>query len=131
MSEAPDRFETLGWVYSQSELAILLSLFEWEDIFVLPVSRHHIAVQWTWAVALGGIELRVHRADAERARALLAPVDQNEAYWAPVFFRDRWADAMLILALFFLFIPVAVARIPAQFLLYPAATRSAPRPHKR
>ena len=36
---APDRFETVACVYSPSDLALLLSLFESEDIFVLTTAR--------------------------------------------------------------------------------------------
>lgn len=122
-AEAPDRFETIAYVYSQPELAVLLSLFGWEDIFILPINRHTISVAPSLAIALGGVQLRVHPADADRARALLATIDQSRAFWGPVFFRDRLADAILILALFLLGL-APIARIPAEFILErPAALR--------
>ena len=57
MSEpAPDRFETVAWVYDPSDLALLLSLFESEDIFVLPIGRWHASVDPPLTTALGGVE---------------------------------------------------------------------------
>jgi len=115
LSEPPDRFETIAWVYSQSELAVLLSLFEHEDIFLHPVTRHHIAANWALTVALGGVEIRVHPEDAERARALLAGIDRTP-FSRGVFSDNRWLDGaiMVILALAGLF--AAPARIPAHFV---------------
>ena len=73
MSEAPpDRFETVAWVYSPSDLALLLSLFESEDIFVLPIGRWHASADPPLTTALGGVELRVHHEDAQDARLVLA-----------------------------------------------------------
>ena len=72
--EDEDRFEIIAWVYSQSELAVLLSFLANEDIHVLPIARGHASVDWGFTLALGGIEVRVHAAEAERARALLAGI---------------------------------------------------------
>jgi len=71
MSSGPD-FETVAFVYSPSDLALLLSLFESEDIFVLPIGRWHASVDPPLTTALGGVELRVHREDADDARLVLA-----------------------------------------------------------
>lgn len=72
MIEAPDRFETVAWVYDPSDLALLLSLFESEDIFVLPIGRLHAAADPPLTTALGGVALRVHADDADDARLVLA-----------------------------------------------------------
>jgi len=69
-ADPPDRFATIAFVYSQSELAVLLSLLANEDIYVLPIGRDHGSVAWYLTVALGGIEIRVHATDAAAARAL-------------------------------------------------------------
>ena len=68
---ATDRFETVAYVYSPSDLALLLSLFESEDIFVLPVGRWHASADPPLTTALGGVELRVHAEDADDARLVL------------------------------------------------------------
>jgi hypothetical protein len=39
--DTPDRFETVAFVFRSSDLALLLSLFESEDIFVFTVGRWH------------------------------------------------------------------------------------------
>ena len=54
-------FETVAWVYSQSETAVLLSRLADEDIYVLPVSRHHASADYPITLGLGGTEIRVHR----------------------------------------------------------------------
>lgn len=72
MVVAADRFETLAWVYSQPELAVILSALEQEGIRVIAVGQGHAAVQWNWTIALGGVELRVPAVEAERARARFA-----------------------------------------------------------
>jgi hypothetical protein len=77
MSEAPapDRFETVAWLYSQSDLAILLSLFEHADIPVQTVGRGHASVDWSLTTGLGGVTVRVRAEDGDDVRALLAELD--------------------------------------------------------
>jgi hypothetical protein len=72
MSAAGD-FETVAWVYSPSDLALLLGLLENEDIFVLTVG--HAAADPAITTALGGVALRVHIEEADAARALFAGLD--------------------------------------------------------
>jgi hypothetical protein len=108
-------FETVAWVYSQSETAVLLSLLAHEDIFVLPLGLRHIGVDYARTIALGGVEIRVHRDEAERARALFAGIDRTP-FSRGIFSDNRWLDGaiMVILALAGLF--AAPARIPAHFV---------------
>jgi len=116
---APDRFETVAWVYSPSDLAILLSLFEHADIHVFGVGRCLAAVDPGLVTALGGIELRVHHEDGDEARALLASLD-------PAPFRARlpfgfWPlDLLLFLAIGFLGAPPPPRQLPT-FVLGAAA----------
>ena len=74
---APDRFETVAWLYSQSDLAILLSLLKWADIPVQTVGRGHASVDWSLTTALGGVPVRVRAEDGDDARALLAELDPS------------------------------------------------------
>jgi hypothetical protein len=115
VSEAADRFETVAWIYSQSELAVFLSLFEHEDIWIVPVGRGHISVQWNWTVALGGVAIRVHAADAAAARALLAGIDRSP-WRGGVFSDNRLLDIVLILLLIAVGLFAPPARIPAEFV---------------
>jgi len=115
VAAAPDRFETIAWVYSQGELAILLSLFAHEDIWVVPVGRGHASVQWGWTVALGGVRLRVHAADGRAARTLLASIERTPHQRTRFFARDRLVDVLLVLVLFFLGSLAPPARIQAEF----------------
>lgn len=119
-----DRFETIAWVYSQSELAVLLSLLAHEDIYVLPIGRGHASVAWGNTLALGGIEVRVHAAEAEYARALLAGIDRTP-FRRGVFSDNRLIDGfvMVVLAVVGLFAPPA--RIPAEFVAPRVAARRA------
>ena len=112
---SPARFETVAFVYSQTELAVLLSLLEHEDIWVVPVGRGHVSIQWTATVALGGVELRVHEAEAARARALLAGLDRVQV-WRGFFFRNRLLDVALILLLLAMGWLAPPARLPAAFI---------------
>jgi hypothetical protein len=115
----PDRFETIAFVYGQPELAALLSLLEHEDIWVSPVGRGHISVDWTITVALGGVELRVHAADAARARALLAQADDRQI-WRGFLLRNRLLDIALMLLLLAAGVLAPPARLPAWFVGVPA-----------
>jgi hypothetical protein len=121
--EDGDRFETLAWVYSQSELAVLLSRLEHEDIYVLPIARGNASVDWGLTLALGGIELRVHAAEAEDARTLFAGIEPTP-FRRGVFSDNRVVDGfiMVVLAVAGLFLPPA--RIPAVFVA-PAVVRRA------
>jgi hypothetical protein len=115
MAPAADGFATIAYVYSQTELAVLLSLLEDEDIWVAPVGRGHISVDWTIAVALGGVELRVHAAEAARARALLGRIDDVHV-WRGFFLRNRLLDIALILLLLPMTLVAPPARLPAFFV---------------
>jgi hypothetical protein len=92
---ASDRFATVAYVYSPSDLALLLSLFESEGIFVMTIGRGHAAVDPMVVTALGGIELRVHHGDAGEARALLASLE-------PVPYRARLFTGSVPVDLLFL-----------------------------
>ncbi len=70
-----DRFETVAWVYSPSDLALLLSKFVDAGIHVQRVGLGHAAADPGMTTALGGVALRVREADAAEARALLAGLD--------------------------------------------------------
>jgi hypothetical protein len=114
-AKAPGRFETIAYVYSQTELGVLLSLLEHEDIWVVPIGRGHSSVDWPITVALGGVELRVHEADAARARAALAAVDDVHV-WRGFFFKNRLLDLAFILLLLPLALTAPPARIQACFV---------------
>lgn len=108
-------FVTVAWVYDAGELALLLSLFEWEGIPVVPLGSLHAAVQWNIVVALGGVRLRVRREDAPAALALLAGLERAPQRSVRFFARDKLVDVLLVLLLFFLGGLAAPARIQAEF----------------
>jgi len=111
MSCATTDFEAIAWVYSPSDLAILLSLLEGEDIFVTTSGRGHASVALGLTTALGGVALRVHRDDAEDARALLAALDPA-LYRARLPFGSWPLDLLLFLFLAFLGAPPPPRQIP-------------------
>jgi hypothetical protein len=110
-----ERFETVAWVYDQFELALLLALFEQADIWVVPMGLHHVSVDWSVTVALGGVRLRVHEEDAAAALALLAGLERTPHGSVRYFFQDKMADVLLILLFFCIGLWVAPARIQAEF----------------
>ena len=77
MKSAPasDRFETIAFVYSPSDLALLLSLFGQAGIYVQQIGEGHARAAPGLTTALGGIALRVRAEDLEDARAMLATVE--------------------------------------------------------
>lgn len=74
---APDRFDTIAWVYNPSDLALLLSRFMDAGIHVQRIGLGHAAADPGLTTALGGVALRVREDDAGAARALLAELDPN------------------------------------------------------
>ena len=110
-----DRFVTVARVYDQGELALLLSLFERADTWVVPITRGHVSVNWPWTVALGGVRLRVHEEDVDVALALLAGLERRPQESVRFFFKDKLADLLLILLFFFLFALAPPPRIQAEF----------------
>ena len=91
-------------------------MFAHEDIWVLPIGRGHISVQWGWTVALGGVAIRVHAEDGQAARALLASIERTPRQRTRFFVKDRLVDVLLVLVLFYLAIFVPPARIQAEFV---------------
>jgi hypothetical protein len=123
MSEtpAPDRFATIAYVYSQSDLALLLSLFRQADIHVLGVQRHLVSIDPGIVTALGGVELRVHQEDGDEARAMLATLDPRP-YRAPLPFGFWPLDLLLFLAIAFFGVGPPPRQLPT-FVLGEAAAR--------
>ena len=118
--EASDRFETVAWVYSPSDLALLLSLFESEDIFVLPIGRWHASVDPPLTTALGGVALRVHPEDADDARLVLASLP-------PMPFRAPLARSLPLAVLMVLLFLVVLAPPPRQIPTFVLRGAVAPR----
>lgn len=110
-----DRFETVAWVYDAGELALLVSLFEWEEIPILPLGRHHISAQWNIVVALGGVRLRVRADDMPAAQALLAGLERTPRKSVRFFAKDKLVDILLVLLFVFLGGLAVPARIQADF----------------
>ena len=122
MSSASD-FETVAFVYCPSDLALLLSLFESEDIFVLPIGRRHASADPPLTTALGGVELRVHAEDADDARRVLASLP-------PIPFRVPFATSLLaalvIALLFFVLMAPPPRQVPTFVLRGAVAPRREP-----
>ncbi len=112
---APDRFETVAFVYSPSDLAILLSLFEHAGIYAFGVGRGHASVEPGLVTALGGVRLRVHEEDAHDARAILATLDPIP-HRASLPFGFWPLDLLLFLAIGFLGAPPPPRQIPTYVL---------------
>ncbi|HYI47688.1 MAG TPA: hypothetical protein VEX35_04410 [Allosphingosinicella sp.] len=116
MSGAPGPdFETVAWVYSQSELAVLLSLLAHKDIHVLPIARHNAGVDYALTTALGGVEIRVHAEEAEKVRQLLAGIDRTP-FRSGIFSDNRWLDGIVMVILFVAGLFAPPARTPAHFV---------------
>jgi hypothetical protein len=118
MSEGPvpDRFETVAYVYSQPDLALLLSLFEHAEIHLQKIGYWHASLQWDLTTALGGIPLRVREEDGDDARALLGGLDYPPR--RVPFFRGFWPVylAFLVFAGFALGIGIPPRQIPTYVL---------------
>jgi hypothetical protein len=120
---APDRFETVAFVYSQSDLAILLSLFRQADIHVLGIQRHLVSIDPGIVTALGGVELRVHQDDGDGARALLATLDPFP-HRAPLPLGFWPLDLLLFIVIAFFGVGSPPRQMPT-FVLGEAARREA------
>ena len=73
---ADDSYETVAIIYGQPETVVMLSMFAWYGVPAYASGLGHAQV-WPFAVALGGMEVRVHPDSAADARALLAEVAQQ------------------------------------------------------
>ena len=124
MTSGPD-FETVAIVYSQPQLALFLSLFEQERIWVVPISYGHVSAQWNLTLALGGVRLRVHPSDADAARELLAGLDRYAFSRRGLISDNRLVDILLIVGLFLVGFFAPPARIPAFVPDRPTAVRAA------
>ena len=79
---ADDSYETVAITYGQPETVVMLSMFAWYGVPAYASGLGHAQV-WPLAVALGGIQVRVHPDSAADARALLAEVAQQPAAVRP------------------------------------------------
>ena len=104
--------ETVAVAYSQTELAVLLSLLEDRAIPAFPFHRGQISVQWTLTVALGGVPIQVPLDDADEARAELKAVGRS---WTAsgIYTNERWLDLVLVVLMLVVFWMPPPSRIPA------------------
>ena len=115
---ADEAFETVAIVYSQPEARVLLALFAQHDIATEVVGAGHISVNPVWAVALGGIIIRVRNEALEDARTLLGEIAQQ-----PQAMRRRMIDnpvlngLMVVCACFMGIAPIPPTRVGSTFLL--------------
>jgi hypothetical protein len=122
-TQGPDRFATIAYVYSPSDLAILLSRLRAEGLHVYCVGRGHASVEPGLTTALGGVRVRVHEKDLTDAQSILASLD-------PIPYRARlpfgfWPlDLLLFLAIAYLGAPPPPRQIPT-YVLGEAAWRDA------
>lgn len=80
---AQDSFETVAITCSQPETTVMLSMFAFYGIPAYAVGFGHARVVWPWALALGGIIIRVQADAIEEARGLLAEVATRPAAVRP------------------------------------------------
>lgn len=85
---AQDSFETVAIVYSQLEVAVMLSMFEFYGIPAYALGIDHARAFWPIALALGGILVRVHPDTKDDARELLAEIATRPAVVRPRLTRD-------------------------------------------
>jgi hypothetical protein len=110
---ARDRtLELVAVVYSQDELALLTSRLRSESIWVVEQGARHVALDWALTVALGGVRLLVHRADAADARLVLAQTTRRDR-GKGVFAQERLLDLLMALVLVMVSGIPPPARMPA------------------
>ena len=102
-------------VYSQDELAVILSRLEAAGIWVFRHSETQIAIDVPRTLALGGVRIYVLREDAEEARDVLV----EGAPWkriGGVYENSLWLDWTVALLLLFLAVTPPPARIPSHVI---------------
>jgi hypothetical protein len=112
---APDRFATIAYVYSPSDLAILLSRLGYEGIYTCCVGRGHASVEPGLTTALGGVRVRVPEVDLKDAQAILASLDPAP-YRARLPFGFWPLDLLLFLAIAYLGAPPPPRQLPTYVL---------------
>ena len=126
MSEAPttDRFFTVAYVYSPSDLAILLSRLGYDGIYACCAGRGHSSVEPGLTTALGGVQVRVHEGDLADAQAILATLDPR-LHRAPLPF-GLWPLDLLAFAFITFFVAAPPPRQLPTYVLGEAAVRRDP-----
>jgi hypothetical protein len=112
---APDQFETVAYVYSPSDLAILLSRLGYEGIYTYCAGRCHAYVDLGLTTALGGVRVRVHEEDLADARTILATLDPVP-YRAPLPFGFWPLDLLFFLVIAFFGAGPPPRQLPAYVL---------------
>lgn len=121
---APDRYFTVAYVYSPSDLAILLSRLGHEGIYTYCAGRGHASVQPGLSTALGGVRVRVHEEDLADAQAVLATLDPFP-YRATLPFGFWPLDLLLFLLIAFFAAAPPPRQLPAYVLSESRARREA------
>ena len=99
-------------VYSQDELAVILSRLEAAGIWVFRHTEGQIAVDVPLTLALGGVRIFVLREAAEEARDVLAESGPWERIGG-VYENSLWLDWVVALLLLFLAATPPPARVPS------------------
>lgn len=126
MSEAPttDRFFTVAYVYSPTDLAILLSRLGDDGIYTYCAGRGHASAEPGLTTALGGVRVRVQEADLADAQAILATLDPT-LHRASLPFGFWPLDLLLFLVIAFFGAPPPPRQLPTYVLSEAAARREA------
>jgi hypothetical protein len=113
-----DCFRTIAITWSQSEAAVMLSMFAFYEVPALAVGQHVTRTLPNLAVAFQGIQIRVHHDWWAEACDLLADVATRPAAIRPRLIDNRWANgcATVLLCLLGL-MPPPPTRTASTFLL--------------
>lgn len=98
-----DRFETVAVTWSQPEAAVMLSMFAFYGIPALSVGQQAVRTLSYYAVALQGIQIRVHHDWLDDALDLLGEVAERPAAVRPYAAGQPWAYRVFVIGAAMLF----------------------------
>ncbi|MFK3689335.1 hypothetical protein ACI2J4_03520 [Agrobacterium tumefaciens] len=105
MEKADDRLVTIAKGYGLAETAVTASFLRAYGIQTIALPSQFASIFWHYAVALGGIEIRVAARQFEEAQMLLDSIDQSQDIGRTCAIHLFWRGIAAVMVLFLFSVP--------------------------
>lgn len=105
MEKADDRLVTIATGYGLAEMAVTASFLRAYGIQTVALPSQFASIFWHYAVALGGIEIRIAARQFEEAQMLLDSIEQSQDTGRTCAIHLFWRGIAAVMVLFLFSVP--------------------------
>ncbi len=105
MEKADDRLVTIATGYGLAEMAVTASFLRAYGVQTVALPSQFASIFWHYAVALGGIEIRIAARQFEEAQMLLDSIEQSQDTGRTCAIHLFWRGIAAVMVLFLFSVP--------------------------